>query len=78
MTDHINKPNHYTQGEVEFIHAIESTLTPEQFIGYLKAQCMKYLWRFELKNGCEDLAKSQWYLSKIKELYYEHTKRKDT
>ncbi len=74
--DIINKPNHYTQGNVEFIQAIESTLSPDQFIGYLKAQCMKYLWRFELKNGCEDLAKSQWYLNKLKEVYQNHEQSK--
>jgi hypothetical protein len=62
--DNIN-PNHYKQGKVECIDAIESSMTPEQFKGYLKGNMLKYMWRFENKGGVEDLKKAQWYLNKL-------------
>ena len=32
----INHPSHYTQGKVECINGIESALSSEEFIGFLK------------------------------------------
>jgi len=41
-------------------------MTPEAFRGYLKGNCMKYLWRYTYKNNpVEDLQKAQWYLAKL-------------
>ena len=34
----INKPYHYTQGNIETIDKIEDTLTPEEFRGYVKKE----------------------------------------
>lgn len=62
--DNIN-PNHYKQGAVECIVAIESSMTPEQFKGYLKGNLLKYMWRYENKGGVEDLKKAQWYLNRL-------------
>ena len=55
-------PAHYKFGGVECIDAIKSSLSPEQFRGYLKASIIKYLWRYEKKNGLEDLEKADWFL----------------
>jgi hypothetical protein len=62
--DNIN-PNHYKQGQVECIDAIESSMTTDQFKGYLKGNIIKYMWRYENKGKVEDLKKSQWYLNKL-------------
>jgi hypothetical protein len=62
--DNIN-PNHYKQGQVECIDAIESSMTKDQFKGYLKGNIIKYMWRYENKGKVEDLKKSQWYLNKL-------------
>jgi len=36
------------------------------FKGYLKGNCMKYLWRYDYKGKpIEDLEKAQWYLAKL-------------
>ena len=35
---------------------------PQEYKGYLKGNCLKYLWRYEYKNGIEDLKKAQVYL----------------
>lgn len=67
MADAIN-PSHY-QSEIECIDAIKASMTKEQFKGYLKGNVQKYIWRYEKKNGVEDLKKAQWYLDRlIKEL----------
>lgn len=73
MKDNVN-PSHYNQGSIEAIDAIESSMTPEQFKGYLKGNILKYCWRFEQKGGVEDLKKAQWYLNKMIEQYKEEPK----
>lgn len=65
ISDTVNHPSHYTNGGVECIKAIKSALTPNQYIGYLRGNIMKYLWRCELKNGIEDILKADWYLQEL-------------
>jgi len=60
--DLVNKPAHYTNGNIECIDAIKSALTPEEFRGYCKGNLIKYTWREQLKNGVEDLEKAMVYL----------------
>lgn len=63
--DPIN-PNHYRKGDVECINAIESaTETLTGFEGYLLGNILKYIWRYDQKNGIEDLLKAKWYLDKL-------------
>ena len=59
-------PEHYKFGGSECIDAIKGSLSPEQFKGYLKASIIKYLWRYEKKNGLEDLEKADWFLRKLR------------
>jgi predicted transcriptional regulator len=61
----VNSPPHYNSGKVECIDAIESMLTKEEFIGYLRGNILKYQWRYKLKNGAEDIKKAQWYLNRL-------------
>ena len=63
--DVVNKPKHYNQGGIECIDAIESMLTYEEFVGYLRGNSLKYRWRFRYKNGVEDLRKAEWYENKL-------------
>lgn len=65
--DIINSPGHYADSTIECIDAMEAMMTPEQFIGYLRGNVFKYQWRYEKKNGIEDLKKAQWYLDKLTE-----------
>jgi hypothetical protein len=65
MTDQIN-PDHYKQGGIECIDAIEAALTPEEFRGYCKGNIIKYTWRERHKGrSSEDLQKSLWYLKRV-------------
>lgn len=68
--DAVNHPNHYTQGRVECIDALESaTINKRGIEAVCTANIIKYLWRYESKNGIEDVKKAQWYLQRlIKEL----------
>jgi hypothetical protein len=59
-------PNHYKQGPVEAIDAIESaTINKKGLVAVCTANVIKYLWRCEDKNGLEDLYKAKWYLDKL-------------
>lgn len=38
----------------------------EAFLGYLKGNIQKYVWRYEKKiNPVEDLKKARWYMSRL-------------
>jgi hypothetical protein len=65
MKDMVNSPPHYNTGNVECIVAIQESMTPEAFRGYLKGNIQKYIWRYENKKGLEDLKKAQCYLNKL-------------
>jgi len=65
MTDNVNAPSHYRQGEIECIDAIQSALTPEEFRGYCKGNALKYIWREQYKGGDESLRKAMWYLDRL-------------
>lgn len=68
MPDNINHPGHYNAGEIEVIDYIKDKLeaykeymTPYQ--GYCWGNIVKYLSRYTLKGGVEDLKKARWYLN---------------
>lgn len=64
--DEVNNPSHYNKGAIECIDAIEAMLTPEEFVGYLRGNSLKYRWRFRYKNNpVSDLSKASWYEQKL-------------
>jgi hypothetical protein len=63
--DNVNHPKHYTSTKIETIDIIQDKLTAEAFEGFCIGNAMKYLTRYKLKNGLEDLQKARWYLDKI-------------
>ena len=72
MTNNVTNPAHYTAGSIECFDAIKASMTKEQFEGFCKGNVLKYVWRYERKNGLEDLEKAEWYLDKlIKSVGYE-------
>ena len=67
--DNVNHPTHYTDsGSIECIEAIEASLTPDEYRGYLKGNIQKYVWRERLKGGTESLKKAQWYIDRLIQL----------
>lgn len=71
MPDGANKavehPAHYNAGGIECIDAIESALAcqREPVQAFLTGQVLKYLWRWPLKGGVEDLEKARFYLERL-------------
>ncbi len=64
--DNVNHPSHYCQGKVECIDALESaTVNKTGLEAVCVANVIKYLWRYENKNGLEDARKAQFYLNKL-------------
>ncbi len=70
--DMVGAPRHYNTGNIECIDAIEESMSSVAFKGYLKGNCMKYLWRYDYKGKqVEDLQKAGWYLNKLTEIVTE-------
>lgn len=64
--DMINKPPHYNQAGIECIDAIAAATSGKKGIeAVCVANVIKYLWRYELKNGLEDVKKARWYLDRL-------------
>jgi len=66
--DIVNHPNHYNSYSREVIDTMQGMSTAEEFKGHLKLTAVKYLSRYQGKNGVEDLKKAQWYLNKLTEV----------
>jgi len=65
--DEVNNPKHYDlfPGE-QSIDLIEKCLTPEEFKGFLKGNCLKYRIRAGNKGDLkQDIDKADWYQSKL-------------
>ena len=64
--DNVNNPKHYNKHGIECIDAIQASMSDKEFLGYLKANVVKYMWRYDYKGKpLEDLQKAKWYLDKM-------------
>lgn len=69
MTDTVNKPPYYNrEGAMETIDEMVLLFGIEETMSFCKLNAWKYRSRALMKNGIEDLEKSDWYLKKFKEL----------
>ena len=62
--DPVNHPDHYTQGGVECIDALKAAALGG-YEGFLTGNAIKYLWRWKLKNGAEDLRKAAFWIQEL-------------
>ena len=62
ISDMVHHPNHYCQGGIECIKAIEASMDSEGFQDYCKGNVLKYIWRWRDKAGVQDLEKAKVYL----------------
>ena len=59
-------PGHYRQGCIECIDAIKAATVGKTGIeAACVANVIKYLWRYEEKNGVEDVRKAIWYIKRL-------------
>ena len=66
--DSVNHPEHYNQGGIECITAMESAFGEESVISFCLLNAFKYLWRAREKDDFySNISKAIWYLEYIKE-----------
>ena len=64
--DVVAHPKHYTQGGIECIDALKAATVGKRGIeAVCVANVIKYLWRYEEKNGIEDVRKAKWYIERL-------------
>jgi hypothetical protein len=66
--DVINQPTHYHQGGIDVIKFGELQFTSEENKGFFRINAIKYLTRYDRKNGIEDLEKAKFYIDKLIEM----------
>lgn len=62
-SDLIDKQPHYTNSGIEPIELMRKNFSDEEFEGFLKGNVLKYMLRYQSKNGVEDLKKAKTYLT---------------
>lgn len=74
MADAVNSPSHYKRDGVPFecIDVIKAALTPEEFLGFLRGNVLKYQYRARHKHAtpegfAEDVRKAKWYNDRLVE-----------
>jgi hypothetical protein len=64
----INSPPHYHKGGIDVLTFLKDKLTKEQWEAVHQFNIIKYVTRFNEKNGLQDLEKASFYLNKLIEL----------
>lgn len=63
-------PNHYQgRGGKQCYDVIKDILGANTLIHFYKANVIKYLYRFDTKNGLQDIRKAKWYFTEYSKLY---------
>lgn len=61
-----NTPKHYVLADgSDSMDALEKILGPDEFKGFLRGNAIKYLIRYALKGGVEDLYKAEDYVARL-------------
>lgn len=64
-TDPAVTPSYYKKGNLECYDVQKASMGLTKYQGYLEGCVQKYLWRWEEKNGKQDLKKALEYLVKL-------------
>lgn len=56
-------PSHYNRTSVEVIDTLRGMMTDDEYRGFLIGNVVKYISRYSLKNGIEDIKKAKYYLN---------------
>ena len=60
--------NHYKDMPIQPWAIMEAVMTPEEFIGFLKGNIIKYSLRAGRKEGSDDAGKAKHYMEKLNEM----------
>lgn len=72
--DVVNHPAHYENDKYQCIDVMEDIYGTEAVMHFCMCNAFKYIWRFQKKNGIEDIQKAQWYMNKYQKLAENLTK----
>lgn len=61
-SNNVVHPNHYNRTSVEVIDTIKGMSTTSEYRGFLIGNVVKYISRYSMKNGIEDIKKARYYL----------------
>jgi len=65
----VDHPQHYTHGSIECIDIVHVMTADKAGIeAFCVGNVVKYLYRYQQKNGVEDVKKAGWYLNKLVEV----------
>lgn len=79
MSNNVEHPSHYNQGGIECIEAIKAATVGKTGIeAFCVGNAIKYLFRYEEKNGLEDVKKAQWYINRLIEELEVNNPQKET
>lgn len=59
------EPDYYKNNGKDLIEVFSEQMSQDQFRGFMIGNVIKYLTRYEKKNGIEDLEKAQTYLERL-------------
>lgn len=65
QADKAVRPDYYIRNGLECYDVQRASMGLVKYQGYLEGCAQKYLWRWEQKNGKQDLQKAVEYLSKL-------------
>lgn len=68
IDDKINHPSHYHHGGIDVIGFSELQFDKAELKGFYRINVLKYVTRYDRKNGVQDLEKAAFYLDKLKQL----------
>ena len=61
-SNNVVHPNHYNRTSEEVIDTIKGMSTTSEYRGFLIGNVVKYISRYSMKNGIEDIKKARYYL----------------
>ena len=62
------KPAHYHKGGIDVLAFSEKQFSREEMKGFCRINILKYVTRYDRKNGLEDLEKAKDYLDRLIQL----------
>ena len=68
MTDFMTPAHYVLEDGSDSMDVLEKILGREQFKGFLRGNALKYLIRYELKGGIDDLKKALDYIERLADL----------
>lgn len=60
--DSVTEPSHYKNLAIDTLEIMSVNFSDEAYMGFLEGNVLKYVMRYKMKNGVQDLRKAQYYL----------------